>query len=272
MQVIEFTMKEDQINIIVQISKRHRRQIFKLLIQSFVSIFLQNPHDGFLHESTLLDRYRDKVFVDGQSFKPYYLSILLFLKADSFFKNNFEIYRDVRAFKFQIVCLLAEVIAGIIPNINDNRKIEFICDKILDIINDEIKFAKEIDNVVNVFMATQSAWITQKGDNFKYAIKDNAEFTIFMLTRLRGGSTANLTKTQELSTYRGVVTTVKKDRNELFYAFIKRYPIDVFVHEDDCSSINFHQLEGKSVIYAITPSRTTPQNGPRGVIQEVISD
>ena len=106
---------------------------------------------------------------------------------------------------------------------------------------------------------------------YKYAVKDNALFTQYMLTYLRGGSVSKLLdQEKEEESFRGTVTTVKKDRNDLFYGFIKKSPTDVFIHEDDNPKIRFNDLRGKDVVYRIIAS--SKYNTPRGQINYVIND
>ena len=76
--------------------KMNQKANFKILIQSFISTILQMPHEGFVHDSYLLSKYRNHIFVDGQSFYPYFLAIYLNLKTDSIFKSDYETYVRAR--------------------------------------------------------------------------------------------------------------------------------------------------------------------------------
>ena len=49
----------------------------KTLTQCFVSIFLQAPHFGTSHEAILLKKFRNRIYIDGQSLFPYYLTALM---------------------------------------------------------------------------------------------------------------------------------------------------------------------------------------------------
>ena len=68
----------------------------------------------------------------------------------------------------------------------------------------------------------------------------------------------------------GRVSTVKKDRNGLYYGFIEASPVDVYIHEDDNERTRFNTLEGKYVkhyIYSIGL-----YNNPRGRIVKVVTN
>ena len=252
--------------------KLHQRANFRMLLQSFISIILQSPHEGFIHESGLLAKYRDNIFVDGQSYKPYYLSILISLKLDTLFKSNYEKYRHFSTYRNQIMCIFVEIALGVVPDVNNTNKIEKYCDDLVKIVLDDTKFTTLIDKSIDAFVEIRDKWIQHNGAQYKSAIKDNPYFSKFMLTLLRGGDPKKIQKgDNETNTFRGTVVTIKKDRNDLFYGYIKKYPNDVFIHEDDNPKINFSDLIGKDVVYCIdgTP---TKYNTPRGKIKYVVTN
>ena len=63
---------------------------------------------------------------------------------------------------------------------------------------------------------------------------------------------------------------VKKDRNGLFYGYIKHSPADVFIHEDDNPSVRFYDLMGKDVVY--TTIESSKYNTYRGKIKYVVKE
>ena len=242
---------------------------FKVLIQSFVSIILQCPHEGFVHDSNLLTKYKNKIFVDGQSFKPYYLAISLNTKTDTIFKGNYQKFKKYTTYKHQILCLLVEMAAGRVPDINNNKKIDDYCDQIIAKIQNKETFLELIENAIQKFDEIYKKWIQDRGSKFRYAIKDNADFTQYMLTYIRGGNTDRLISESPNISLRGMVVAVKKDRHNLNYGYIKHSPQDVFIHEDDHPHIRFYDLVGKDVVYTIIPN-TSSYGTPRGKISYVI--
>lgn len=243
---------------------------FRVLIQSFVSIILQMPHEGFVHDSYLLSKYKDRIFVQGQSFWPYFLSIYLNLKTDKIFKKNYDKYKYITTFKHQILCLLVETVSGIVPDINNTKKIDEFCEQVYAAIKTEEDLQKHIISSIDLFETIRNKWIKARGIKFKNSIKDNADFTEYMLTYIRGGNTQKVINNISDTSLRGTVTTVKKDRHGLYYGYIKHSPTDVFIHEDDNPRIRFYDLKGKDVVYIITAP--TKYNTPRGKIQYVIPD
>lgn len=232
--------------------KATQKANLRILMQSFVSIFLASPHEGPVHESTLLEKYRNKIFIDEQSFLPYYCAVAMCLEIDKIFRQNMAKYRYSITYKYQILLLASEKITGkVVPDIN-GKSIDEFCNKLLEVVLNIGRFTKIIDECILDFETICKKWISIKGERYRSAIKDNQEFTKFMTAVSRGGKPENnieLHNTQE--NLRGKVTTVKKDRNNFNYGFISRHPEDVFFHEDDNPKIRFNDLDGKDVVYKL---------------------
>lgn len=250
--------------------KMNQKANFKVLIQSFVSIILQMPHEGFVHDSYLLSKYRNQIFIDGQSFYPYFLAIYLNLKTDAIFKTDYQRYKQFTTYKYQIMCLLVESVAGIVPDINNVKRIDAFCEKLFREVGDFSRLKKALDDAIVLFTRIKNDWIRDKGQQFRYAIKDNPDFTKYMLTCMRGGNTEKVLSSISDTGLRGTVSVIKKDRNGLFYGYIKHSPADVFIHEDDNPSVRFYDLKGKDVVYTITES--SKYNTYRGKIKYVIKE
>ena len=250
--------------------KMNQKANFKVLIQSFVSTILQLPHEGFVHDSYLLSKYRNQIFIDGQSFYPYFLAIYLNLNTDSIFKSDYEKYKEYTTYKYQIMCLLVESVAGIVPDINNVKRIDVFCEKAYQEIRDPLQLERRLNEAIGQFAEIKNAWIRDKGTKFRYAIKDNPDFTKYMLTYIRGGNTEKVLNAMSETGLRGTVVVVKKDRNGLFYGYIKHSPADVFIHEDDNPSVRFYDLMGKDVVYTITES--SKYNTYRGKIKYVVKE
>jgi len=241
---------------------------FKILIQSFISIILQMPHEGFVHDSYLLAKYKNRIFIEGQSFLPYFLAIFLNIKTDHIFKKNYEKYRFVTTYKHQILCLLVESVGGVVPDINNSKKIDEFSQKVYAAICEDAALEQHLNSAIELFDKIKENWIKEKGVKYKYSIKDNSDFTKYMLTYVRGGNTDKILQEIVENDLRGTVVTVKKDRNGLSYGYIKHSPTDVFIHEDDNPKIRFYDLKGKDVVYTI--SSPTKYNTSRGKIKYVV--
>ncbi len=253
--------------------KVYQKANFKILIQSVVSEIFQNPHEGFIHESRLLNKYKNKIFIDGQSFYPYYAAILLYLKADKLFRSDYNKYKYILTYKNQILCLYVELNSKRPPDIN-SRRIDEYCINLINDINNESLFEEKINSVIEIFNSIKNDWVKEKGKKYLYAIKDNPTFTKYMLTKIRGGNTEKIINDEnDRETFRGKVITIKKDRNDLYYGFIKNYPKDVFIHEDDNPKVRFFDLLEKDVVYTITEGdKISKYNTVRGLIKYVVTE
>lgn len=81
-----------------------RNRIFSLdtLAHSVISVFLKSPHDSVLHIVKLLEKYDNQIFVDKQSFYPYYISALMLLNFEQLIQTG-EIEREYEKFKYLII-------------------------------------------------------------------------------------------------------------------------------------------------------------------------
>jgi hypothetical protein len=193
------------------------------------------------------------------------------LEIDKIFRKNIVKYRYSITYKYQILLLASEKITGrVVPDINSKRIDEY-CKKLLEVVMNIKSFKNIIDTCIENFNTIREEWVSIKGERYRNAIKDNQEFTKFMIAVSRGGkpeNNINLHNTQE--NLRGKVTTVKKDRNDFNYGFINKHPDDVFFHEDDNPKIRFNDLVGKDVVYKLIEN--SKFGTPRGKIIYVISN
>lgn len=221
----------------------------KALTQSFVSIFMQAPHCGTSHEAILLKKYKNSIYMDGQSFYPYYIAALMCLNFEQA-KRDGKIDRSLESNKHHIMLIVSELIAGVSPNINNSKKIDSYCIKILNVVSDISIYATYIINGHKKLQNAIAAWVRKRGPKYRHGIKDNPAFTKFLLTFIRGGNLDNIEYDSVTPlVFRGRVVKSSKDRNGFNYGFIQRSPEDVFFHERDNEKLDFANLYGKTVLY-----------------------
>lgn len=242
----------------------------KTLTQSFISVFLQAPHFGTSHEAILLKKFKNIIFVDGQSLLPYYTATLMCLNFERA-KREGKIDRTIDNYKHHIMFIASEYIAGICPQINNSSKIDEYCNKLIDVVKDIDAYATVLNKCMDVFQETSLKWVKIQGKKYRHGIKDNPNFTTFLITHIRGGDVNKIDygTTPDLI-FRGRVVKSRRDRNGFYYGFIKRTPEDVFFHEQDNGDLDFNELYGKTVLYRVFPD---DYNGDdRAVIMEVLSE
>ena len=209
-----------------------------------VAIYMNKVEISHRHESKLLAEYKDKLFIEGQSFYPYYVAALLTTNLDYFMKKE-KNFIDVKNYKMHIVFILQELNMGPSPNINDKEEIEAYCKKFLKILSNS-KFETLVILAVNKFRKLKEKWIKTKGNNYRFAIKDNSEFTEFMLEELRGTTR----RTSPDSIYHGIVININKDKGGNLYGFISCDPSNIYFNELDNPNINA-TYTGKEVSYKL---------------------
>lgn len=223
----------------------------KTLTQSFVSTFMRTPHLGTSHEAILLKKFKNSIFVDGQSFYPYYVATLMCLRFEKAKREN-KIDRNIENYKHHILLIASEAIAGISPDINESRKIDAFCHKLLEVVPDLDAYATVILKSSIILQDAITKWVRKRGLKYRHGIKDNPDFTKFLLTIIRGGNPDNIEYNIDPSLiFRGRVVKSRRDRNGYNYGFIQRSPNDVFFHERDNEALDFNEIYGKTVLYRV---------------------
>ena len=223
------------------------------ILQGFVSIFLNEPFKGHRHESKLLQEYRNKIFIDTQSKYPYYVAALIYSKFDHAHRADI-IPKDLVPYKMHLCWLIKELAVPNAPTINNEKEIDRYCDQLMKKILDENEWNKTLAKACSVFSEKQAEWISQKGNSYKYGIKDSTEFFNYLKSFLYM-QTPTIPKAKENDSdtlrFRGTVIKTGVDRNGNYYGFITRQPHDVFFHEKDNAGLSFDGLTGQEVLYNI---------------------
>lgn len=229
----------------------------RIILQSFVGIFLNEPHYGHRHELKLLQDYKNKIFVDSQSKYPYYVAPVLYMSIERKCKEG-GIAKELKTYKMQLAWILKELIAGDTPSINNEKQIDEYCDVILRALLDPEKKERMISKAEKVFLEIRDAWIEEKGESHRFGIKDSQEFTAFAKSRL--AELAESRKTDAGSgnpqlQCRGKVIKLAVDRHGYYYGFITRKTDNIFFHSKDNPQLDFTNLYGRDVLYTATSDR-----------------
>lgn len=242
----------------------------KALTQSFVGTFYASPHLSTSHEAIILKKFKNVIFVDGQSFLPYYVSSLLCLNFEELRRDG-TIDREIENFKYHTMFIVCESVAGVCPSINNTRQIDNYCNKLLPVISNPVRLTKEIRVANDKLQGAIKKWVQIHGPKYRYGIKDNANFTKFLITYIRGGDVDKIEYESEQSLiHRGRVIKCRRDRMGFFYGFIQNTPDDVFFHERDNESFDFNELYGKTVLYHLFSDSVNGENHAK--IIEIVSE
>ena len=230
----------------------------RLIIQSFIGMFINEPHISHRHESKLLEMYSNIVFQEYQSKLAYFTACLAFYKIESLFRKSLLDKRSLYAFRTHLLMIFREIVAGSCPDINNEQMIDEHCHLVLKVLKDNEKTTEYFKRAGEIFEEVRTHWITELKKD-QYRIKDVKEFTDLLLSRIRKVNTITTDLVDDTNyRYKGKIKKIIKGRYGSFYGFIERNPLDIFFHSSSAKGINLFDKEGTFVSYKVT---TNPKNG-----------
>lgn len=186
-------------------------------------------------------------------------------------KRAGKIERSLDRYKHHILLITSELIARVSPNINESKKIDDYCRELSKVVLDDVLYTTYIQRANVVLQNAMKAWIEKRGPQYRHGIKDNPNFTRFLLVFLRGGDTDKIEYDSiQQDTLRGRVVKSRRDRNGYNYGFIQHDPDDVFFHEIDNDHLDFSSIYGKTVLYQIF--QDSVKGDDRAEILQVLPD
>lgn len=227
--------------------KPYQKANFRVIIQSFVSLFLYKAEEGHHHEARLLQDYSKLIFSEYQSFTPYYLSAFLYLHIERLFKKKL-VPKKYYTYKLQIMLLVKEMLGGHSGDINQKKEINKYCASLIDVIAKKGNLESDLVRACEEFERISTKWVQAKGEAYKYSIKDNSEFTNFMISSLYDREIIPVDVV--MPTNKGRVLNVKTDKHGDYFGFINRFPENIFFHENDNPEMDLSYI-GKEVCYDI---------------------
>lgn len=225
--------------------KPHQKISFRILIQSMVAMYMNHVEISHRHESKLTVDYKNKLFVDGQSYYPYYVAALLASNLECIMRQEHSL-KDMRPYKMHLLFLIQELSMGPAPDINDKDRIEEYCKSLLKLLG-RTGYKQVVLRAAGRLRQIMSDWVDVKGGYYRYAIKDNPEFKEFMLKKLRGNSAAETNS----NVYIGKVMIIKSDKHGNLYGFISHKPENIYFNELDNPNVDISYI-GKEVSFRLT--------------------
>ena len=223
--------------------KPQQKISFRGLIQSMTALFLNRVEDSHKHEYTLLKNYKDNLFIDVHSYQPYYLAAFLYVNVDILFREK-KLPKELNNFKRHIMLLIKEMKGGPSPDLS-SKEIDSYCDQLLEALGNDALQPCALD-ACRKFQNIRAKWIKSKGVQYKYGIKDSAEFRSFLIKEIHG--TAEEHDAEKV--YTGYVKYVDLDKHNTLFGFIEHMPKNIFFHEFDNPEID-RSYAGKKVSYKI---------------------
>jgi AIPR protein len=230
----------------------------RILTQSFIAMFLNNPHLSHRHESKLLKEFANSIFQEVHSRLPYFTSALTFYKLEKLFRNNILEKKEFYSYRSHLMMIFRELISGNCPNIFSEKAIDKCCENILKVLKDDKDTEKYFRQSEEVFLKCKDIWINDLGKS-SYGIKDIADFTKLLLKIVhenKGIPTLQPSVTKNI--FEGMVVKTIIDKFGDRCGFIKRTPNDIFFHSKVNKELDFADLEGRYVSYEV---EINPRNG-----------
>ena len=128
-----------------------KQQIISLAAQvnSFISMFLNEPHSTHRYYGELLKSNKNRIFLEGHSPMPYYLSAYSLHVVEKFL-NEGKIERFFKKFKYHMLMLFRlESESFQLPYMN-SKKIDNYCSYILRLLQDEMKILSVFRHVATL--------------------------------------------------------------------------------------------------------------------------
>lgn len=230
----------------------------RLIFQSFVGMFLNEPHISHRHESKLLEVYSNMVFQDHQSKLSYFTAALAFYKLEKLFRIGALDKKSLYPFRTHLLMIFRELLAGAKPNINNETLVDEHCQLVLQVLKSNKATTNKFLDASKIFETSREYWINDlKKDQFR--IKDNKEFTDLLLSNIRKVKTVTTDLVEDADfRYTGKIMKIFKDKFGSYCGFIERNPNNIFFHSSSAKGINLFGKEGKLATYKVS---TNPKSG-----------
>jgi len=240
----------------------------KILTQYFIAMFLNKPHIAHRHEWVLLRELPNEIYQEHHSKLPYFTTALAFYQLEKMFREN-KLPKHVVPFKAHLLMMFRESTAGVIPNLNSEKKSDEHSQKTLGFLKNTSTTWQRFDELCTVFDMAREEWVNVlKRDKFR--MKDVPEFTSLLLKKVRNRypleSVDAVEESQDILKGKVIKTTMDKYGQPC--GFISRRPDDVFFHRKHNKGLDFEDIVGKTVKYRMT---TNPLNDKPMAIDVEIS-
>ena len=227
-------------------------------IQSFIGMFLDEPHSHPRYYGELLKAYEGRIFAAYHRPEPYYASGGALLTVEKWF-NRVRFPRELRPYKYHLLMLLRVMIGGHSrPSLN-SKQVATQALKVVDTLRDPGSGPEQMVNASDLLKTSLDAFNAQRGSR-SYAGERNPPhrlraFTEQLMKDCWGGVHGEQTDKPSL---RLTVGSLGRGRIKFFddikrYGFIGTdYGVDLFVHESGMTAIPYHlRVRDMEVEYTI---------------------
>jgi hypothetical protein len=246
--------------------KNYQKINLRIMIQSFVGMFLCSPHFSHHHELWLLNKYSNQIFQDLQSKWPYYIAALSYYKIGQLFRKNIIDKKKYQTYEMHILMIFHEIAVDKEVDINNEKEIEDQCKKLLEILNDYQKLSNLFKESVKLLDDALKNWVEEMKRS-PYGIRDVEAFTDLLRSKMQKGSGNE--HTARSSRCYGKIIQIGTDKYGRTYGHIERQPNNIFFHSMNSPDVNFTGKKYCGVSYETVPSN---KGGLMAVNIQIIHD
>lgn len=131
-----------------QIKKKHIVTL-PSQINTFVAMFLDEPHSINRYYGELLKAYRDRLFQEYHAEYPYYISSYSAYMLELFFKANTPLQKYYK-FRFHMLLLFKNVVVGSKVSLSQGKETQKYCDKLCEVLWDKTRCFDIFNSLVTI--------------------------------------------------------------------------------------------------------------------------
>ena len=227
-------------------------------VQSFVAMFLNEPHSTHRYYGELLDSYRSRLFRESHSPIPYYVAGSALSSAEHLFASG-QISRKLKPFKYQLLMVFRLLNSTAqLPPLN-SRDIDAYCQHLLDILDDEAANKAAFRQASDLVRSARN-----KAPPSPDPLARTRLFTNTLIAQASGQINVSLAPAQVTRQ----LGTVKQFSGQRGFGFIIGDDgTDYFVHYTGISGDGYRLLSGHQ---RVEFSPISSERGPKAVDVEVV--
>lgn len=204
-------------------------------IQSYLAMFLNEPHSTHRYYGELLRSYNNRLFLDSDDYEPYFCAAYFSYYVDMQIRNNL-LDRKYKNFKFHLICAMRSLIAGSAVVFGQARQQQKICRKLWDVIKNDAEMKR-------ILYAAATCLDSACGECKDIPLAEqhrSKEITVSMISFAE----------QQTKATKDNAFLKKGDIVHCTVTAIKPYSIDVIIKTDDarnCGSIYISRIAKKYI-------------------------